>query len=337
MMKPQREEIPPSRRSSILPSFSQQPWLLQLHGTKEGTISFINPSNGRTEERSVPEMQGKMKWLGSDGKLTIHFSKDGWIIASNRKWSLFILNSLTKQGIKLPLSVLTWSYMINKVIFSFSSVPTDSDCIVLGVCTYFRSCELCAWHRRQLSSNRGYVDLSGNLFRPTSASPVFIKGEFYILGREGDLLVFNPITKKLRFLSIPVPIHSRRGSEIKEEDCYLPDLAGDQLIYVLKESTMASYVVYRLDQSKMIWVELDDLGDMTAFLSPRSSMLRLSRNKMYVNGMLFPKFYGKGRKKPVFFSIQNHAFQPMMINEHLRDISLDKTCGAPIQVEGRYR
>ncbi|XP_078178896.1 F-box/kelch-repeat protein At1g57790-like [Carex rostrata] len=278
------------------------PWL--MCSLDCGSLKFFDTFYG--VEHSL-----QMKWLGSDGKLTFHFSKDGWIIASDRKPyiglpSLFILNPLTKQGIKLPsVHIYEDEYMP----FSFSSVPTNSDCIVLRVFTNSWSCVLYTWHRGLTKWKSVKIDLSDNLFRPTSASPVFLNGEFYILGREGDLLVFNPITKKYRFLNISVPVHSH-WDPIKQEDFYLLELAG-KLICVLKESMMASHAVYKLDQIKGVWVELDNLGEMTAFLSCRNSLSRPSTHRMYANGMLFPRFYREERKKPMFYSMQNRAFQPM--------------------------
>ncbi|KAJ3688010.1 hypothetical protein LUZ61_017174 [Rhynchospora tenuis] len=273
------------------------PWL--MCSSDCGSLKFFDTFHG--VENSL-----QMEWLGSDGKLALHFSKDGWVIASDRKNSLFLFNPLTRQGIQLP-STLSDHWLLY-MPFSFSSVPTNSDCIVLAVWNTFDSCTLITWHRGRVTWKSQHVEFQDDLFRVASTCPVFYNDEFYILGRKGDLLIFNPITKECRFLNITVPVHFWGVPGIRK-DCYLLEFRGE-LIYVLQESMTASYVVYKLDQSKMVWAELDDLGDMTTFLSSKNCMSRQSRDRLYANGLLFPRFHGDDGNRPVLYSMQSHAFEP---------------------------
>lgn len=250
-----------------------------------------------------------MEWLGSYGKLTFHCSKDGWFIASDRNKSLFILNPLTREGIKLPP---LRNYWISHMSFSFSSVPTNSNCIVLGVQANYSYCLLYTWRRgldHWIEECIKFTDDDNDdPFCPELVGPVFFRDEFYILGTKGDFLVFNPTTEKHQFLNMLAPIHSEAVLDTRKEECYLLQLDGE-LIYVFKSRMIETYSVYKLDRSKMVWMELKDLKGMTAFLSCGSSIMRPSMNRVYANGMLFPRIYGDGSKRPVFYSVQNDAWQ----------------------------
>lgn len=124
MMKPQRGKIPPSKKSRVLPSFSQHPWLLQLHGTKEQTISFINPFNGSIEQQSIPEMQGKV-CLGCFGE---------WILLLHRKSKGMSLLDLTSFN-KIELPALPEPFE-SLGCFAISSPPTSPKCVIITVLKY---------------------------------------------------------------------------------------------------------------------------------------------------------------------------------------------------------
>lgn len=244
-----------------------------------------------------------MKWLRSDGRLKLHFSKHGWIIVSDRSCSLFILNPLTRDAIKLPpLS----EEELHSMSFSFSSVPTSSDCMVFGV---FGStvkawrCGWVNWCQREVEGMNVH-----DAFRASFASPVVFCDKLYCLGRRGHLVVYDPNKNTSQLLENPRRIRSPGGTVPGEKEFYLLEL-DRELVCIFKGSKIKSVSVYKLDQSKKAWVKLPRFGDKTVFLSCRGSLWRPSEKKEYTNGILFPRFYVENNMDMAFYSMQNRTFQ----------------------------
>ncbi|KAJ3683286.1 hypothetical protein LUZ60_013513 [Juncus effusus] len=417
------EEFNSTKESPFPPDFGNQPWLIQMPGTKKGSLKFINPLDESIERRKIPEMQGKLclgyfeewtrrikketggsshmiksiendatdiskeeenpsdisrqwadiprdllelllsklslvdciyiptvckawstvpnhlheakvcpwlmyypqdatqcrfidplygkeycmdlKSLGFDSdKITLHFSKDGWVLlscGSGRNMSISMTNLFTRKTIKLPPCFLFGqSYGL-----SFSSIPTSPDFIVYGINFFalftWRPGDEC-WSRLSFSINPGDFHFAYN-------NPVFFRGEVYCLGMTGNLAVFDVESKECKVLDSPELILSEVPDRY-EENCYLMEFEGE-LISVFSENEggkESSFRVFKLDQSEMDWIELDDLGDLTLFVDRRTSIAKRAPWKSCANRIYFPRF--DDDKHGAFYLMETKKYYP---------------------------
>ncbi|KAJ3683285.1 hypothetical protein LUZ60_013512 [Juncus effusus] len=268
------------------------PWLMYCP-KKSNQCRFIDPLHGK-------EYSMDLKFLGSK-KITLHFSKDGWVLASSGK-NLFVINPFTRKTVKLPC------YRLDEEThgLSFSSVPTSPDFVVFGI----KGFELVTWSRgkskwnRKSVSNEVEFDFSFN-------NPVFFREEVYFLGRIGNLGVFNPKTKKCRILDRPTPILDLLDVlDEYVEDCYLMEIEGELIsVFPGNEDIEDSYRVFKLDETEMDWIELHDLGDLTLFIDRRNSIAKRVPFRDCANRIYFPRF-DDGDKRGAFYSIETCKYCP---------------------------
>jgi Protein of unknown function (DUF295) len=112
-------EVLPPTKSLLPPSFSKQPWLIQLHGAIKHTQNFINPFNGSNEERTIEKMQKRL-CLGCFGD---------WILLMHVSGKRMVLLNLTSDTeIKLPPFPKSF-FEIG--CFAISSCPTSPRCVIV--------------------------------------------------------------------------------------------------------------------------------------------------------------------------------------------------------------
>jgi hypothetical protein len=115
----------------------------------------------------------------------------------------------------------------------------------------------------------------------------FFHGEFYCLGQTRALGVFNPDNNTWRILNKPAPVYSE-APLIGSQYCYLVEFHGE-LISVFRGNISDFVRVFKVDQSKMAWTELNDLGDLTLFLDYRASIARFFPDKSCRNKLYLPR------------------------------------------------
>ncbi|XP_020269652.1 F-box/kelch-repeat protein At1g57790-like [Asparagus officinalis] len=122
-------------------------------------------------------------------------------------------------------------------------------------------------------------------------NPVFHEGLFYCLGREGNLGVYNPEEETWTVLDRPRPLFSRRSNCLQGHDCFLVESAENkELMSVFVFNDGERVTVSRLDESKMAWRNVDDLGDEMIFVDARSSISVVSPSKETGNRIYLPRF-----------------------------------------------
>ncbi|XP_026450980.1 F-box protein At3g56470-like [Papaver somniferum] len=161
------------------------PWLV-LSKNNEAVYSFINPMhNNENYLMSIPELL-----KGS----TIRSSKGGWLLMSKGYYTVFFYNPFTKETIKLPDLPESAG-----VYWSFSSLPTSSDCVVFAIsdCMVELVCITLIKRGDEEWKNNIFdnVHLSPNRtnmrFQPSFNSPIFYNGACYCLDVNGTLGVFT--------------------------------------------------------------------------------------------------------------------------------------------------
>eukprot|EP00268_Persea_americana_P002030 TRINITY_DN10601_c0_g2_i5.p1 TRINITY_DN10601_c0_g2~~TRINITY_DN10601_c0_g2_i5.p1 ORF type:complete len:706 (-),score=62.90 TRINITY_DN10601_c0_g2_i5:107-2224(-) len=242
---------------SIIPSA----WLpltpcLLFHEEVDGLYKFFDPMTKRVYAIDIPELYGA----------TIHFSNGGWVLVSLDITSLFFFNPFTKERIDLPDLIFFFSSI------SFSSIPTSPDCVVIAVinvepfdCILISTCSPGAQGWAKYICDGGVSPL----FHVDGTNPVFRNGLFYCPGQEGNLGVYNIIEDTWNVLKIPMPLEVPRGH------CFLMESKGELLLVYL---LCTEIHIFSLDESKMVWVEVEVLEDLTLFLS-RSTSLAMIANK----------------------------------------------------------
>ncbi|KAF3332054.1 F-box protein family-like protein [Carex littledalei] len=143
---------------------------------------------------------------------------------------------------------------------------------------------------------------------------VFIDGEFYCLGRLGNLGVFNAENNAWRIIDKSSPIYSDldQAPELASEYCYLLECNGD-LISVFRAVNMNYIQVYKLDRSKMSWTRLEDLEDLTLFLDFITSIARALPHKSYNNKLYLPRLRDETSTATFYYNMKtkmhNHDYK----------------------------
>ncbi|KAK3121844.1 hypothetical protein QOZ80_8BG0661720 [Eleusine coracana subsp. coracana] len=139
---------------------------------------------------------------------------------------------------------------------------------------------------------------------------------FYCLGRKGNLGVFDPGSQDPEsawtILDKPEPIHA--DMDFFDEDhegrelCYLVELAGG-LVSVFMRNSAEPPRVFKLDEKKMSWVEVQDIDGAALFLDTRASYSVASPEGGRGNRIYFPRFSEDG-KQPAFYDMETKMYSP---------------------------
>ncbi|KAJ1703690.1 hypothetical protein LUZ63_003469 [Rhynchospora breviuscula] len=152
------------------------PWFLRTTNDKSCLWNLFDPVYRK-------ECSIDMKWLGFSQDISFQFSKDGWVLVLKEDKYLFLINPFTRECIGLPEKDRRKSFAM-----SFSSSPTNLDCIVLVISYVGRHLlEISTWRPGEDEWDNIYFNYLYNFLVPFN--PVFIGGEFYCFCRKGKLLV----------------------------------------------------------------------------------------------------------------------------------------------------
>ncbi|KAJ4788974.1 F-box protein family-like [Rhynchospora pubera] len=278
------------------------PWLMHLPNLKYRSCKFFDPCKEYTQKSNAV--------LGAHDHLSLHFSKDGWVVITEGKKSVFLLNPFTSQVINLPL-LPSKDYFFDGI--SFTSVPTSPDFVVYGF--FFQICgefvEISSWRpgEEEWSVLQFWQSIP---FFPSSNNPVLLRGEFYCLGRKGELGVFNPELETWNVLCKLEPIHLT-VPHYGNECCHLLELDGDLISVFRTDDIRTSIRAFKLDQLEMVWKKLEHLGGMTFFVDRRNSIAITSPEKNYANRIYVPWFEdGMNSNKGIFYCMEDNKYHPSM-------------------------
>ncbi|KAJ3703222.1 hypothetical protein LUZ61_006927 [Rhynchospora tenuis] len=297
-----------SKASSSIQKGKVWPWLMHLPNIKYRSYKFFDPFYCK-------EYTFKNDALNASDHLALRFSKDGWVVVTEGNNRVFILNPSTAQVIKLPC--------LEKYIFdsiSFMSVPTSPDFVVYGF--FFQICgefvEISLW--RPGEKEWRVLEFRPSIpFFPSSNNVVLFQGEFYCLGRKGELGVFNPVLECWNVLCKPKPLHFSEPL-YGDEYCHLLELNGNLISVFRTDNTKKPICVFKLDQSEIVWEKLEHLGDVTLFVDRRNSIAIPSPEKKYANRIYVPRFESdRDSKKVIFYSMKDKRYHPNMHTSALEE------------------
>ncbi|KAF7152475.1 hypothetical protein RHSIM_Rhsim01G0035900 [Rhododendron simsii] len=239
-----------SWRSAPTDQLVQSPVLMCL-GNDSTRCKFFHPLYRDSYSMYIPELFGAVP----------RFSKDGWLLMSRGKYSVFFFNPFTKALINLP-------DLPNKYNFggiTITSSPTLSDC------------------------------------------KSFHHGEFYCLGRHGNLGVFNPGEDYWRVLDKPHRQPPLDDPIVSHKRNFLMECNGE-LLSVSMSFMGKLILVSKLDSVEMVWHKVDSLGDQMLFVSHTSSLSAKRVVQGMENKIYLPRVHGKCG---VFYSLANGLFQTL--------------------------
>ncbi|XP_058186700.1 F-box/kelch-repeat protein At1g57790-like isoform X2 [Rhododendron vialii] len=260
-------------------------------GNDSTRCKFFHPLYKDSYSMYIPELFGAIP----------RFSKGGWLLMSRGKYSVFFFNPFTKALINLP--ALPDMYDFGGI--TFTSSPTLSDCKVFGISVkfeeYFSISTICrgeeSWHVLRGENNLPFF--------LSHCNPVFHHGEFYCLGRHGNLGVFNP-GEDWRILDKP---HRQPLDDpiVSHERNFLVECNGELLSVSM--SFMGKLIsVLKLDSVEMAWHKVDSLVDQMLFVSHTSSLSAKRVVQGMENKIYLPRIHGKCG---VFYSLASGLFQTL--------------------------
>lgn len=281
-------------------------WLMHL-SKQDGACKMFDPLHGKEYTLRVEAFK-----TNSD-QLVLRSSMDGWVVVSTGGDSghILVINPVT-QDIVEPPPTLTRRYRFRGIMFS--SAPTSPDCIAFGICSSANGKYVTmetwqhgedAWNRLRLEADEPFPVANNN--------PVYFRGEFYCLGRKGNLGVFNPSDDTWRVLDKPEPIYAVMNVFDDDHEgakfCYLVELEGCLIpVFVLNANEPPR--VFKLDDTKMAWTEVEDIGGAALFLDYRASFGLVSPGAGNGNRIFFPRYYSYDRKHAAFYDMDSKKYLP---------------------------
>ncbi|GLT85874.1 hypothetical protein SLE2022_040470 [Rubroshorea leprosula] len=272
------------------------PWLVF---PQNNICNFIDPLRGQRYPMKIADF--------SLEEFRICYSKDGWCVIL-RENSMFLWNSFSKKIIWLPDMLHNCDSVVN---CCFSTSPESSDCILVLACT-----------ENGIEFDIDYIFLedrewlnflafnTGDGFCLTdSNTPVFHDGTFFFLGKEGNLGVFEDFEVFDVLQNPQCPCNSFCES-------YLLESKG-KLLSVFVGSFGEWVRIFSLDISEMAWIELQDIGNQTLYVSRFSSFSMTATTPDMRNKVYFPRFSGNN---PVYYSLDSKRFHSHGTEDVLRGI-----------------
>ncbi|KAK4576151.1 hypothetical protein RGQ29_026913 [Quercus rubra] len=253
------------------------PWLVFFEN--ESVCAFIDPKHGDKYIINLPQvLKGGIICGSKDGEtLTFFFNP----------FTQAILPLAENMGRALDFSCI-----------GFSSSPPSSECVVVNL-KYSSSLgqdldeDLDHWHKNEFND----ADFSFN-----NNSPIFYRGAFYCLGQKGNLgiLKLNDDGENTwEVLTKPKPPCMSGYDQNYLVEC------DDELFSVFVGNMRKWVQVFKLNESKMTWIRVENLGNHMFYLSCSSSFSVKARTPGMENKIYFPIFCGQSM---VFFSLETKKF-----------------------------
>ncbi|KAF8376665.1 hypothetical protein HHK36_031667 [Tetracentron sinense] len=268
------------------------PWLM-FFKKDNGTCNFIDPWHNDTYCMNISELL-----LGA----VIRFSKDGWLLMSRGKYFIFFFNPFTRAMIHLPDLCEEGFEFIS---ICFSSLPTSSDCVVFGI-GYGAIFLICKG-----DENWSRLGIDSKVFSPYANNPVFYNEGFYCLSKKGDIGVFEIKNEYVTWTVLDKP--ERPCTSIYQT--FLAECDGELLSVFMGH--MGKFTrVFRLNRSKMVWIEVKSLGNHMLFVSHTSSISAKAKTPEMANKIYFSRFQGESI---VFYSLETRMYHSVGSEHSMSD------------------
>ncbi|GLT83530.1 hypothetical protein SLE2022_018160 [Rubroshorea leprosula] len=242
------------------------PWFTSFK-KGDAICNFFSPFRAENYFVSIPNNELK------DAKMC--YSRDGWCLMLRGQSSLFLWNPIVEGIFVLPDLLCKWNQVVGCSISSFiDSVVLIRDDFSID----FIFLEESEWSSFSISGSCDHYFWV--------SIPAFYEGAFYFFFEDGNLAIFKieeePFFQILNQLKAPCSFHQ----------IFLLQCDG-MLLSVLVGFLGEWILVFKLDFSKMAWVEVENLGKNTLFISRFSSFSMRAPSPEMENRIYFPRFYEK--------------------------------------------
>lgn len=233
---------------------------------------------------------------------TIPYSSGhGWLLLGVRGGdALFFLDPLTQLRINISdkPSHLAFDRMC------FSSPPTSSDCLVVGVSTFCTSARIGVLRCGEESWVVKDVEESSPFF----SNPIFRDGRCYCLDNRGRLVVFDPHDVENSWWTSKQFLVPRKYRS-KPPEGFLVEGNGEFFSVIVDiNHSQRPICVYKLDMCKMMFEKVEDLAHRLIYLSPITSILTTSTIRGKCNKIYFPTVIPGKNEDVVFYSPASKSY-----------------------------
>jgi hypothetical protein len=202
---------------------------------------------------------------------------------------------------------------------SFSSVPGSSDFVVLAASTTpdGKVIIIQTWRLGDEDWKKEYLSHDNVPFLMASHSPVFLDGLFYFLDINGRLGFVDPNEDDMEWnvLEKPdQPIHGDDGMYRRELDySYLVEWKRELITVVRENGDDGSVRMFKLDRSRMVWSELEEIEDATLFWDRSNALIAMPPlGEDSCNKMFLPNYWVTegGCRAQVVYSLKEQQYYP---------------------------
>ncbi|KAL6523449.1 hypothetical protein OROGR_017052 [Orobanche gracilis] len=305
-----RSSAPLIRRRSSSPALSVSRFdhlslsPLFVYFEKGNVLTFVYPMNGLKYKYNIT-----LTMVDPQQDCEICYSKDGWLLMVVNKRSSFFFNPFANEQ-ERRLADGPDDKLLNTWCIAFSHPPTSSQCVVVELESYPSQV---FGHVTYPGQNRWtrihFADLNFPFY---NTSPVFRKGAFYYLNDEGKLGILKVAEGEDR---------QEVAADLGEVDnlcapctdyynCFLVE-CNDDLLSVF-EGYFGKWIrVFKLDESTMTWIEVENLENHMLFVG-HTSFSAVAHVPGMENKIYFPKFY---MDNIVFYSLETKKYHTLGSNE----------------------
>ncbi|KAF9626284.1 hypothetical protein IFM89_031954, partial [Coptis chinensis] len=197
---------------------------------------------------------------------------------------------------------------------SFSAPPTSSEFVVFG----HTALSLSLYRKGEHTWREYFCDVPWDIM-DYPCNPVFCDGEFYCLGKDGMLALFNPEETDEEHQSYVLPLPKVSSSTYSDLPRSFHNFIVEydaEIVSVFVGFLGYPICMFKLDRSKMKWSTSNNLDDKMLFLSHTSSTLLPAKLKGTENRIYFPRFHGN---ESVFYSLSTKSYRCFGSNHWRQD------------------
>jgi hypothetical protein len=285
-------------------------------GREEDLLEVFDPVSEKKYNIRVSIPASDLK---SQGSQLLHFTKNGWVIMSRGGDHMFFLVNPFKNypdgGDVIALPRLDAHDLRG---LSFSSLPGSPDFVVLAVETSldFEIITIQTWRIGDEDWKEECLGDDDVPFRMASHSPVFLDGVFYFLDINGRLGVVDPNDEDMEWNILEKPDKPIRGSE-EDQECdytYLVEWKHELYAILRESSGDGSIEIFKLDRSKMVWTELEEMEDVAIFWDRSNALIvRPPPGEDLCNKVYLPNYYTEsddGGRAQAFYCLEEGEYYP---------------------------
>ncbi|XP_060193866.1 F-box/kelch-repeat protein At1g57790-like [Lycium barbarum] len=229
-------------------------------------------------------------------------SNYSWLLMNTSHYYMCFFNPFTNVKVELPrLAVAGPLYG-----FSFSAPPTSPDCTIFcmtsfnyGKINFFilkRGEE--EWTVREFDRPEDYDSYY--------CDSLLYKGNYYCLGGYGDLVIYDVEKDGPRWINSATTFLQNRLSN-KRCQSFMAESDGE-LLAVFMSCDGEWVQVCKLDESRMIWVPVHNLGDKTLFISHPATFAETISVRGNTGNKIYMPWFNGNDNKCLFYSLDTRKY-----------------------------